>query len=146
MYVSRMSERARYWLDIFSYVGVFVLIYGVVKYFIGGAQGLNTVILSVLFIMNLIASCFALAGAIVTFIQRMKDFDKALTKKQLITGRGFCAFGGLAAGVISLCAFIIDCIMMYEGVDCFAAQGIMFSGGLICFAFGLPVFVSFRKQ
>ena len=78
--------------------------------------------------------------------QRMRKIDRVLTKRQLVISFGFVVFGSLTAAAASMGSVFVDVLWHYETGVCFIAQCLMYAGGLICFAFGYPIFKSFKKR
>ena len=119
---------------------------GFALYIINGADGLGTVVLSALFLLNCLAVISVVIGIAELISQRIRKLSRRLSPLQLAVGFGFVVFGSLAGFLFSAAASVIDLLSGYESGMCFAAQIIMASGAVVCFAFGLPVLRSFKPE
>ncbi|MBQ3265082.1 MAG: hypothetical protein IJH07_04830 [Ruminococcus sp.] len=146
MYDSKLSDGRLKLYAALSAAGAAALLIGIVLYMTNGADGLGTIVLSTTFLLTLLSSLFVLIGVIVLISQRVRKLNRMLSKRQLVTGFGFAVFGALIAGICTLIAVSVDVILHYETGICFAAQCVMCAGGWLCFAFGLPIWKSFKKQ
>ena len=146
MYESKISDKRWLILGLLSDIGWIMLFAGIVMYMANGADGLGTVAISALFLVTLLSAVFVLFGVIALITQRMRKIDRVLTKRQLVISFGFVVFGALTAAAASMGSVFVDALWHYETGVCFIAQCLMYAGGLICFAFGYPIFKSFKKR
>lgn len=146
MYESKISDKRWLILGLLSDIGWIMLFSGIVMYMVNGADGLGTVAISALFLITLLSAVFVLIGVIALITQRIRKIDRVLTKRQLVISFGFVVFGALTAAAASMGSVFVDALWHYETGVCFIARCLMYAGGLICFAFGYPIFKSFKRQ
>lgn len=141
-----MTEKKQFTCTVISLIGAVILLLGIVLYMVSGANGLGTVIISVTFLLTLFSTLLMLIGIAVLIAQKVRKISRPLTKKQLVCGFGFKVFGALAAGVAALVAVIADLWLHCEAGIFLSCQMVMCVGGLVCFAFGLPLFKLRQKS
>ena len=145
-YTSAISDKKRMMLGSVAMFGWLASIGGLIFYMVSGAEGLGTVVLSVIFLFNCLSVLFVLIGLIEIISQRIRKRTRTISKGNLIFGFRFAVFGSLAGFVCSGAAVLIDFIWLYEGGACFAAQCVMADASLVGFAFGLPILRSFKLE
>ena len=143
-YTSTISD----WLTLglLSDLGWIAYFVGFALYLINGADGLGTVVLSVTFLLNCLCVLAVAVGIIEIISQRIRRLSRTIGKGDLIFGFGFVIYGALAGFLLTGVSAVIDVLLQYETGMCFAAQIIMAVGALVCFAFGRPIFKSFKPQ
>ena len=145
-YTTKLPDKQWLMLGLISDLGWIAYFAGFALYMISGAEGLETVILSALFLLGGLCVLTVLVGIIELISQRVRQLDRRLKRIQLVTGFGFVIYGSLAGFLLSTAAVFTDIIGGYETGMCFTAQIIMAAGALICFAFGLPIMRSFKPD
>ena len=145
-YTSTISDKKWLTLGLLSDLGWIAYFVGFALYLINGADGLGTVVLSVTFLLNCLCVLAVAVGIIEIISQRIRRLSRTIGKGDLIFGFGFVIYGALAGFLLTGVSAVIDVLMKYETGMCFAAQIIMAVGALVCFAFGRPIFKSFKPQ
>ena len=145
-YTSTISDKKWLTLGLLSDLGWIAYFVGFALYLINGADGLGTVILSVTFLLNCLAVLAVMIGIIGIISQRIRKLSRTISKRDLLFGFGFVIYGALAGFLLTGVSAVIDVLLQYETGMCFAAQIIMAVGALVCFAFGRPIFKSFKPQ
>ena len=143
-YETHLSKGKRLTLGLLSDAGWIAYFTGLALYMINGADGLETVVLSALFLFNCLAVVAVAIGLIALMIQRIRKSGRRMTRGQRIAGFGLVTGGSLAGFLLCMAAIVIDLLFGHETGVCFVSQIIMASGALLCFAFGLPIMQSFR--
>lgn len=146
MYESNISDKKWLTLGLVSDVGWIAYFAGLALYMTSGADGLGTVIISVLFLLNCLCGLAVLVGIVALILQRVRKLSRRLKRSQLVIGFGLVVYGALGGFWVSGAAVVIDILSRYETGLCFAAQCVMAAGAFICFAFGLPIMRSFRPE
>lgn len=143
-YETHLSKGKWLTLGLLSDAGWIAYFTGLALYMINGADGLGTVALSALFLLNCLAVVAVAAGIVILIFQRIRKLGRRLTRGQRIAGFGLVTGGSLAGFLLCTAAVATDLLLGYETGACFVSQIIMATGALLCFAFGLPIMKSFR--
>ena len=145
-YTSNISDIKWLTLGLLSDVGWIAYFVGFALYMLSGADGLGTLVLSVTFLLNCLCVLAVAVGIIEIISQRIRRLKRTIGKGDLVCGFGFVVFGSLAGFLLTGVSAVIDILLKYETGMCFVSQIIMAVGALVCFAFGLPIMRSFRKD
>ena len=133
MYHCKISDKQRLILTLCAVPGLILFFVGLTTYMLNGAEGLETVVISALFLLTALCIPVILTGAAALICQRIKGIGRELTPRQLMLGVKFSAYGSLGAGLLTLTALFLDFLFHYEGGMCMLAQGEMSLGALILF-------------
>lgn len=146
MYESNISDKKWLTLGLVSDVGWLMYFAGLALYMLNGADGLGTVIISALFLLNGLCVLAVLVGIIELILQRVRKLSRRLKRSQLVIGFGLVVYGALGGFLFTGASVVIDILFGYEIGMCLAGQCLMAAGAFICFAFGLPIMRSFRPE